>query len=158
MKKYILFIVVIFTLISCDITKQAFKDKSNSDLKISSETRIFRKGDTVHYNVPIIHYRDTTITTVNRQGTVLKTIYDNNGKVTSIDCYASQIEQLTRENSELKLNNKEKQKEKTEKADYGWMLYVFGAISIVLSVALFLLFKYVRSHSDLLTEITRKIT
>ena len=157
MKKYILFLVIVFTLNSCDITKQAFKDKSNTELKVSSETRTFRKGDTVHYNVPVIHYRDTTITTVNRQGTILKAIYDNSGKVSSIDCYASQIEQLTRENAELKQSDKLKNSAKTEKPDFGWMFYVFGTITVLIVIAFFLLFKYVKAHSELLTEITRKI-
>lgn len=158
MKKYILFLVIVFTLNSCDISKQAFKDKSDTDMKLSKETHTFRKGDTVHYNVPVIHYRDTTITTVNRQGTILKTVYDNSGKVSSIDCYASQIEQLTRENAELKQSEKLKNSTKTEKADFGWMFYVFGTIIVLIGIAFLLLFKYVKAHSELLTEITRKLT
>ena len=87
---------VINLLVSCDVSKDAFKNKSETTTKEITEVITKRIGDTVHYSVPNVTYRDTVIYSVNHQGTTLKTIYDNSGNITSIDCYASAIDEIRR--------------------------------------------------------------
>ena len=70
----LLILSIIFTLFSCDIQKKAIKSKEDRTVSELQERTIKRKGDTVTYTVPKITYRDTTIYTVNRQGTTFRMI------------------------------------------------------------------------------------
>ena len=132
--------------VSCDIMKQSAKTKTSTDLKETVETHTYRKGDTVRYKIPKITFKDTTVYTTNRQGTTLQTIYDKQGNVSDINCYASQIEELSRRNTELSQDLKEKQKEKTEKANLDWVLYLVGGVVVLGIIALFLFYKMMQSN------------
>ena len=154
--KYLLFLPF-FLFISCDIQKQSQKSKIDTNLKTSEEIHTFRKGDTVSIRVPKITYKDTTIYTTNRQGTTLQTIYDKQGNISNIDCYASQIEELTKRNSELEQSDKEKQSSKVEKANMDWVLYiVIGAVIIVL-IGLFLVLRQLKGHAEIIKAIVDKV-
>lgn len=129
------YMIILLLACSCDIQKQSSKSKVDTDLKEQYENRVYRKGDTVTYRIPNVIYKDTVIYTVNRQGTTLKTVYDDQGRVSQVDCFASAFEESTKINRELLQTLKEKDKEKTEQFSDRWLLY------IVMGVVIILLFK-----------------
>jgi len=150
--------IAFFSLLtSCDITKEAFKEKDNSSGKESSEVITKRKGDTVSYVVPVIRYKDTTIYTTNRQGTVLRTVYDQNGQISNIDCFASAIEEIKRENREFQNALKSKQKEKTESANFDWVIYIVVGICFIVLVALILAFIWLKQQNVVIKNIAERI-
>jgi len=138
----VLFIVLFFC--SCDIQKEAVKSKSETEIKENIETITKRLGDTVVY-IPNVRYKDTTIYTTNRQGTTLKTVYAPNGNIASIDCFASAIDEIKRENREFQQSLKDKEKVKTEDFDSSFILYIVIGVVIIFLFGLFLLFLIIRS-------------
>lgn len=152
----ILILVLLFQ--SCDIYKQASKSKTDTDFKEQIETKTFRKGDTVTYLVPKISYKDTTIYTTNRQGTTLKTVYNTQGQIASIDCFASVIEEFKKENRELKEFIKEKDSEKKEEVNTTWILYGFAMIAFLGGIALFLMYKTINRNSLAVAETLKNIS
>jgi len=142
---------------SCDIMKQSTKSKSESSGSEMSETWTKRKGDTVSYKVPIITYKDTTIYTVNRQGTTLRTVYDKSGKVSQIDCFASAIEEMTKQQKQFFEQYKDKTKEKTEEFDSSFILYIIGGVVILGIVGMILFFRLINKNSNAITLILEKL-
>lgn len=141
------FIALTFT--SCDITKQASKTKTDTNLKASEETKLFRKGDSVSYR-PIINnpiYKDTTIYRVTKNNTRLETVYDSNGNIRDINCYTDKIEELTKRNYELEQQKKEKKSEKTENFDSSFILYIIGGIVILGIFAMILMFVLINKNT-----------
>jgi len=155
-----IFKILVLTLMfqSCDIYKQSSKSKTDTDFKEQIETKTFRKGDTVTYLVPKITYKDTTIYTTNRQGTTLKTVYNTQGQIKSIDCFASVIEEFKKENRELKEFIKEKDSVKKEEVNTTWILYGFGMITILGGIALFLMYKTINKNSIAISEIAKNLS
>jgi hypothetical protein len=129
MKKYI-FLLLLVT--SCNIKKEASKTKNDIDFSESIKTETFRKGDTVSFLVP--KYKDTTIYVTNRQGTTVRTIYDKQGGVSNIDCYASKIKELSEMNSRLLDQSKIKTSQKSEGMDQTFMLYVAIGFIVMLLI------------------------
>jgi hypothetical protein len=129
MKKYI-FLLLLVT--SCNIKKEASKTKNDIDFSESIKTETFRKGDTVSFLVP--KYKDTTIYVTNRQGTTVRTIYDKQGGVSNIDCYASTIKELSEMNSRLLDQSKIKNQKKQEGMDHTFMLYIAIGFIVVLLI------------------------
>jgi hypothetical protein len=153
----LLAISLLFLFTSCDIQKSAAKSKSNSDFSENIENRSFRKGDTVHYEIPKVFYKDTTIYRTNRQGTTIRTVYDQNGNMASIDCFASAIEEIKKENRQFQQSLLDKNKTKTENFDSSFILYIMGGVVLIVFFALFLFFLYIKkttaSQMSLLTKI-----
>jgi len=152
MKKQIYKILLLSVLLfSCDIVKKSSKSKTDTLLKEQIETKTFRKGDTVTYEVPNVIFKDTTIYRKNIQGTVLKTVYDDSGRITQVDCFSSFIEEIRKENRELQQSIKDKESEKQEKADFGWLIYIvigFMFVGTVLgSLFLLLVYKYINKKT-----------
>lgn len=131
MRNYII-VLNILLLCSCDIQKQSSKSKVDTELKEQYENKVYRKGDTVTYRIPNIIYKDTVIYTVNRQGTTLRTVYDDQGRVSQVDCFASAIEEMTKINRDLLQTIKEKDKEKTEEFSDRWIMYIVIGLVIIL--------------------------
>jgi len=131
--------------VSCDIHKVSQKSKTDTQLTEETETKTFRKGDTVHYEVPNVTLKDTVIYTYSRQGTTLKTVYDSQGKVSDIDCISSAIELYEKRRTELEQTEKDKAKEKTEKFDGTFLIYIIGGLTILGALALYLMYRYVKS-------------
>lgn len=130
----IIILLIISFFISCDITKSSVKSKSDTTIKDELETKTYRKGDSVSFRPGVIKYKDTTIYRVSKENTTLRTVYDSNGNIRDIDCYASQIEELTRRNLVLEQSQKNKASEKTEKFDSSFILYlVIGIVVIVIA-------------------------
>lgn len=161
-KKYwfeiLLIVSILFTLFSCDIQKKAIKNKEDRNLKEQTETITKRVGDTVSYIVPKITYKDTTIYTVNRQGTTLRTVYDNRGNIEQIECFSSMIEEITRSNRELVEVIKQKDNEKTEDFDSSFILYGFIGIGIMLGIVLFIFLYFANKNTKILNLLLQKIT
>lgn len=143
---------------SCDIYKKSDKTKTDSNLTEQIETKTFRKGDTVTYQVPNIIYKDTAIYTYNRQGTTLKTVYNTQGQIQSIDCFSSAIEEFKKENRNLIESIKENKSEKKEEMNTDWIMYGFIMIGIVLIVALLLMFFYIKSQTASITSVLEKLS
>lgn len=144
MKKSIILISILF-LSSCDIVKKSAKTKSDTNFNEQIETKTYRKGDTVTYEVPNVIFKDTTIYRKNVQGTVLRLQYDNKGNMTNADCFSSFIEEIKKENREFQQSIKDKKKEKEEKANFDWLIYLVSGIVIVIiflgSFFLYLMYK-----------------
>ena len=161
MKNFILKIILfsgLFLAISCDITKQASKTKSDSSGKESIETITKRIGDTVTYTIPNVILRDTVIYTVNHQGTTLRTVYDKTGAISNIDCFASVIEEIKRENREFQESIKDKEKDKTEDFDSSFILYIISGVVIVLIVFLLLMFYFINKNSKETLLVLKQLT
>lgn len=137
---------------SCDIQKEASKFKSDTTFKEDIETKTFRKGDTVRYEIPIVHYKDTTIYRTNRQGTTIKTVYDKGGNISSIDCFASAIEEIKKENREFQQDLKDKEAKKTEDFDSTFIIYIMIGVVILGAFALFLMFLYIKKNTSVVTQ------
>jgi len=148
---------VILTFSSCDVMKQSTKSKGEVTEKENFEQTIKRKGDTVSYKIPKITYKDTVIYTTNRQGTTLRTVYDERGQVSNIDCFASAIEEMTKHNREFMEQWKEKDKTKTEEFDSSFILYIVGGIAFVIVVALVLAFIWLKQQSAIIKAIADKL-
>lgn len=132
MKKNVLLLVfILITLSSCAIKKNSSKTKTDRETKEQTEVIEKRKGDTVTYVIPKIKLKDTTIYTVNKQGTTLRTVYDSNSNISQIECFSSLIDVITKSNREVIETIKEKEKDKEEKASSSIVLYlVIGAIIV----------------------------
>jgi hypothetical protein len=129
--KNILIVILLMILFSCDIQKEAVKSKSDTGFKENIETKTFRKGDTVRYEIPNVIYKDTTIYRTNTQGTILKTVYDKSGSIASIDCFASAIEEFKKENREFQQSIKDKESKKTEDFDSSFIIYIMIGIVVI---------------------------
>ena len=140
-KNWLLVLIIALLFNSCDIQKRAVKSKTDRTESEQTETITKRKGDTVTFTVPKIVYRDTTIYTVNRQGTTLRTVYDNNGTISQIDCFASMIDEISRSNRLLVEAIKEKDKEKTETFNPQHFIYAIAVLALILLVGFIVVFR-----------------
>ena len=160
-KKYwfqiLLIASILFTLFSCDIQKKAIKNKQNRTVSELTERTIKRKGDTVTYTVPKITYKDTTIYTVNRQGTTLRTVYDNSGQIDQIDCFSSLIEITERNEKLLQEVLKSKDSEKKEEFDSSIILYGFLGIGLLFAIGLFFAFNFLNKNTKTLNLLLDKL-
>lgn len=129
--KTLLTILFASTIWSCDIQKEASKQKNDIDFTERIETKEIRKGDTVTYVVPVIKYKDTVITTVSRQGTILKTYYDNNGNISKSDCISAEIDLLRNEMRTLIDQSKSKEKTKEESYFDNPLLWMIIALAVI---------------------------
>jgi len=156
MKKFLYIIIAALLLISCDVMKNVKKSESITDLSETSKSSIKRAGDSVFWK-NTYHVKDTTIYTVNRQGTTLRTVIDKSGNVASVDCYASAIEILTEQTRVLTEALKTKDKVETVEPNTTWILYGFGAISLVIGAALFLMYKILNKNAVIVSELSKKM-
>jgi hypothetical protein len=129
--KNILIFILLFCLFSCGIQKESAKEKKDIETSERIEIKEVRKGDTVTYIVPNVIYKDTVITTVSRQGTILKTYYDKQGNISKSDCISSEIDLLRLELRNLKDKSKIKESVKEEsflKNPLIWIIFALVAI------------------------------
>ncbi len=115
MKKVLITATCILLLSGCKLLKNVDKKEVDSSLSEQITHKTTRQGDTVRYVVPKFVFKDTTIYSVNRQGTTLKTVFDNEGRVSEIECLSSRIDELMTINRDL--IQQISSKEKTEKAE-----------------------------------------
>lgn len=99
----------------------------------------------MRYEIPNVIYKDTTIYRTNRQGTTIKTVYDQGGHIASIDCFASTIAEIRKENREFQQSLKEKESVKTEKFDSSFLLYIITGVAVLGIFAMILMFVYFKN-------------
>lgn len=150
-----LFAALLLLCYSCDIQKAATKQKEDTGFKENIETKTFRKGDTVHYEIPNVIYKDTTIYRTNRQGTTIKTVYDQKGQLASIDCFASAIDEMRKENREFQNSLLNKTKEKKEDFDSTFIFYIMGGVVLIVFFALFLGYLYLKKNTAVVTQLLK---
>lgn len=151
-----LILSLLFLCFSCDIMKEAAKTKTDTGFKENIETRTFRKGDTVTYEIPNVIYKDTTIYRTNRQGTTIKAVYDQTGNIASIDCFASAIAEMRKENREFQQAIKDKESKKTENFDSTFIFYIMGGVVLIVVFALFMMYLYVKNNTGIVTQFLNK--
>lgn len=161
MKSFILKIVLIsglFLVISCDITKSASKTKLDTSLKDDLETKRLRKGDSVgYYPDRNIILKDTTIYRVSKENTVLRTVYDSSGNISSVECTAAQIEELTRRNILLEQEVKQKDSTKEENFDSSFILYIIIGIVVLGMFAMILMFVLINKNTKAVTTVLQQL-
>ena len=101
MKKAIIFILIL-SLTSCKMLRKVKESDNDTTLTEQTIQKTTRLGDTVRYTVPKITFRDTTIYSVNRQGTTLRTVFNEQGNVSEIECLSSRIDELIEINRGLR--------------------------------------------------------
>jgi hypothetical protein len=148
--KKLLLLSAVFLIISCDSMKNKTSNTEKSEGKETIEVTTTRKGDTVSYVVPVIKYKDTTIYTTNRQGTTLRTVYDQNGQISNIDCFASVIAEIRKENREFQNKMKQTTKDKKVETNFDWVIYIVIGAVVVVCFALFLAFTGLKSQKRLI--------
>jgi hypothetical protein len=153
----IISVVVIALLSSCDVQKKAIKNKTDRIVSELEERTIKRKGDTVIYTIPNIKLKDTIIYTVNRQGTTLRTVYNDTGNISQIECFSSLIEITERLERMTEEVIKSKDREKTEEFDSSFILYIIICVVILGVFTLFLMYKTLNKNTQAITTILNKI-
>lgn len=147
-------IIILLSFSSCDIIKKSQKTKESTVATEEIETKTTRKGDTVTFIVPELKYRttwrDTTIYTYSRQGTILKTSFDKSGQVTQIDCNSAPIEEMRKEIRSLEQQVKNKSKDKVEKVNTTFIIYGLIILGVVLIVGLWLMYRLIDKKTALL--------
>ena len=131
MKKVIL-LVIILTMTGCKMLR---KVKESTDDTTSTEQTIqktFRKGDTIYFDVPRAKYKDTTIYSVNRQGTTLRTVFNEEGNVSDIECLTSRIDELLQINKGLRESKSDRETE-SEKMTKGININIIIIAALVLA-------------------------
>lgn len=141
------FLLILLWMTSCDIQKEASKTKNDIDYSEWVKTETFRKGDTVTYIVPKVVYKDTVITTVSTQGTILKTYYNSDGKISKSDCISSEIALM--EERIIKYIDKSKIKESVKKEEIGMQLIPWIVVGIVTMFLIFMIFFFLYMKSQI---------
>ena len=153
MKTLIKILLIAILLQSCDIKKEASKTKNDIDFSEWVKTETFRKGDTVTFVVPNVIYKDTVITTVSTQGTILKTYYDNKGNISKSDCISSEMALIQERLTNLIDQSKIKESSKEEKIDNTFIYLIAGVIVIMFLIVIIALFIYVKSQTNKFTSL-----
>ena len=157
--KKLIYLLIVLCFISCDVMKQSTKSKEDVSSKESFEKKSFRPGDSVSFRPKAnIIYKDTTIYRVTKNNTRLETVYDSNGNIRDINCYTDKIEELTKRNSELEYQNKEKEKTKEEKFDSSFILYIIFGVVILGMFGFTLVFLLLRKNTKAIEMIASRVT
>lgn len=136
-----LLIIPFLFLMSCDITKQASKTKTDTETNEQYERIEKRDGGIATFKPEsTIIYRDTTIFVQGTNGTELKVIYDKTGNVSQMDCNGALIDVIERYNKQIQESVKEKDKQKTEEVNTDWIMYGFIALTLIMFFGMFLLY------------------
>jgi len=149
--------LVIALLYSCDVQREVSKTKDSTDLKEALERTTTRKGDTVSYKT-VLHVKDTTIYTVNRQGTTLKTVYDSNGNVSQVDCFSSAISEILKYNKDLQQESSTKDKEERARVDPNIVYAIAGVLLLLGVAAVFFVVRMVNRQGAALAALVQKIS
>ena len=153
MKTLIKILLISIVLQSCDIKKEASKTKNDIDFSEWVKSETFRKGDTVTFVVPNVIYKDTVITTVNTQGTILKTYYDTNGNISKSDCISSEIALIQERLTNLTDQSKTKESSKEENIDNTFIYVIAGSIVLMFLIVIIALFIYLKSQTNKFTTL-----
>ena len=146
MKIWILIISFCFLSGSCKSSKNKFKQDEDRQLTENTTTITKRVGDTVRYEIPKVVLKDTTIYKKNYvTGTTQVVRYNDEGKISWVECQSGFIEVIQENNRVLieNINNMNKQKE-TEISP-SIFIYFFAGLAIFFGIAFLLIKKYIKS-------------
>lgn len=142
-----LLIILLLFLMSCDITKQASKTKTDTETNEQYERIEKRDGGIATFKPEsTIVYRDTTIYVKGTNGTELKVIYDKTGKASEFDCKGALIDITERYNKQIQESVKEKDKQKTEEVNTDWIMYGFISLTLIMFFGMFLLYMIINKR------------
>lgn len=142
-----LLIIPLLFLMSCDITKQASKTKTDTETNEQYERIEKRDGGIATFKPEsTIVYRDTTILVQGTNGTELKVIYDKTGNVSQMDCNGALIDVIERYNKQIQESVKEKDKQKTEEVNTDWIMYGFISLTLIMFFGMFLLYMLINKR------------
>jgi len=147
--------LILALLFSCDIQRDVTKTKDSTDLKEALERTTTRKGDTVSYKT-VLHVKDTTIYTVNRQGTTLKTVYDSNGNVSQVDCFASAISEILKYNKDLQQESSTKDKTESAGLCDTLILGIIGGVVLIVCFGFFMVQRSINKNAAAVTAVIDK--
>lgn len=133
-----LLIIPLLFLMSCDITKQASKTKTDTKTNEQYERIEKRDGGVATFKPEsTIVYRDTTIYVQGTNGTELKVIYDKTGNVSQMDCNGALIDVIERYAKQQNEKVTKKDKEEDYKLDLApliWALAVLGFVVLLMLI------------------------
>jgi len=149
MVRYIL-IIILIAFTGCKSTKDVSRQDEDRAVTETSKTITTRIGDTVRYEIPKVILRDTTIYKKNYvTGTTQVVRYNNDGKITWVECQSGMIEIMQENNRILIENINNMQKHKETEIPASTLIYFFVGLSlflvIVLGVAFLFLKKYIKT-------------
>jgi len=149
MVRYIL-IIILIAFTGCKSTKDVSRQDEDRTVTETSKTITTRIGDTVRYEIPKVILRDTTIYKKNYvTGTTQVVRYNNDGKITWVECQSGMIEIMQENNRILIENINNMQKHKETEIPASTLIYFFVGLAlflvIVLGVAFLFLKKYLKT-------------
>ena len=149
MVRYIL-IIILIAFAGCKSTKDVSRQDEDRTVTETSKTITTRIGDTVRYEIPKVILRDTTIYKKNYvTGTTQVVRYNNDGKITWVECQSGMIEIMQENNRILIENINNMQKHKETEIPASTLIYFFVGLAlflvIVLGVAFLFLKKYLKT-------------
>lgn len=124
-------------VVSCDITKQAAKNKTDTDYSQDYEKVEKRDGGNAIF-IPQTNtvYKDTIIYVQGTNGTDLKIIYDKQGNLQAADCNGALIDVITKISTNLSEQTKEKESIKTESFDPTPLIWAMAVLGFVVLLVL----------------------
>lgn len=145
-------------LMSCDIQKESAKRKTDTSISEGWEQIQKRPSETVFYR-PSVNYqpRDTTIVVVNSEGSKIRLQYDKHGTLREAECLPALIDLVTKMSLKLDQSEKEKAKEKQEKFNSDWILYIIIGIVIIVCFGFYLMYLSINKNSKAIDAILDKI-
>lgn len=155
MARLVFCMLIAVLLFSCDVSRDVHKEKSSLNLDENIERQLKRRGDTVVYRTQL-HLKDTTVYTVNKYGTTLKTVYDKTGQVAQTDCYASAMDVLEKITRNLQQRDSIKDKTETAGLSDTLILGLIGGVVVVFCFGFFLLQRSVNKNFTAIREILNK--
>jgi len=154
--KYLIAFFLMSAIWSCDIQREVSKTKDSTDTQEALERTTTRKGDTVAYKT-VLHVKDTTVYTVNRQGTTLKTVYDSNGNISQTECFASAISDILKYTKDIQQDSSTKEKVEQYRFD-PTIIYAIGGVIVLLGgLFLFFLYRSINKQSAIINTIVEKL-
>jgi len=144
--KKILLLLIISLVFSCKTTKNKLKTEEDRQLTENTTTTTKRVGDTVRYEIPKVVLKDTTIYKKNYvTGTTQVVRYNDEGKITWVECQSGFIEVIQENNRILieSINNMNKQKEVEIPSSI--FIYFFIGLGLFFVILFFALKKYIKT-------------
>lgn len=153
-------IVLFALLVSCKASKDLSRTENSESTNSGREELTFRPGDTVSWISPNVtrgpiavfdptiqswtvrdttlyryHFKDTTITRVSKNNTVLQVKYDSTGQVARVDCITPELLQY------LKEWNQAQKEEKTKDVSVSMRTIDWFYLAAIIAIFLLLLIK-----------------
>lgn len=158
MRKYFILFLSAWVITGCDIQKESAKRKTDTSITEGWEQSEKRPSETVFYRPPVNYFpRDTTIVVVNSEGSKIRLQYDKDGKMKEAECLPALIDLVTKMSLKFDHTEKEKTKEKQEKFNSDWILYIMIGFVLVACFGFYLMYLTINKNSKAIEVILAKI-